>query len=85
MLDVVLDQMIIKAAVGGAVMRSLGASWFVWLLLWWAWCGLQVLLHKPDVRPGAGVALEWALLLTTMPVLTGALPFVLHSRLPAWL
>jgi hypothetical protein len=90
LVDVVLLQMLLQGAAGCAVAHCLGASWLAWLLLWEAWCALQLLLHQAPLPRWQQHLLE-ALLALALPVAAGWLPYhpaVVHwgaGALPVWL
>jgi hypothetical protein len=90
LVDVVLLQMLLQGAAGCAVVHLLGASWLAWLLLWEAWCLLQLLLHQAPLPRWQQRLLE-ALLAVAVPAAAGVLPYhpaVVHwgaGALPRWL
>ena len=76
--DVVVLLGVAMAAAGARVMAHLGASWAVWLLLWWLWCAGLVGVCRRRLagwRQVAGVAMVGMV----VPVIGGVVPFTVGA------
>lgn len=73
-IDVALFQGVFQAYIGAHVMHCLGAGYCTWLLLWWAWCGCQLLMCTCVVESKIRRLYVYGLLVACA-LLAGYLPF----------
>eukprot|EP00878_Enallax_costatus_P006697 GHUV01007021.1.p1 GENE.GHUV01007021.1~~GHUV01007021.1.p1 ORF type:complete len:717 (+),score=210.53 GHUV01007021.1:1028-3178(+) len=72
--DVVVFKAVICAAAGAHIVHCLGAAWLPWVLLWWLWCGIQLLLQTRLLTTLTGLPLVLIVSLV-LPVIMALAPF----------